>query len=114
MVILDHKISREELPTIEMETFFEYMIKCVADIEQMKLAVNAELHSDLEELLLENGSKQTALYGFNILFDDWAIEYDSLINPPRNREAGYPRAGRDVADPSARKRIQEVVAKWIE
>ena len=90
------------------------MIKYVVDIENGLLAVNAELHSDLEELLLENGSKQTSLYGINILYDLWEIEYDSLINPPRNREAGYPRAGRDVADPSARKKIEEIVNKWIQ
>ena len=84
------------------------------DIGREKIAVNAELHSDLEELLLEDGSKQTDLFGINIIFDLWEIEYDSLINPPRNREAGYPRAGRYVADPSARKKIQKVVEKWIQ
>jgi len=36
-----------------------------------------------------------------------------MINPPRNREAGYPRVGRYVADPEARERIQEIVKKWI-
>ena len=52
-------------------------------------------------------------YGINILYDLWETEYDSLINPPRNREAGYPRVGRYVADPEARKKIEEVVNKWI-
>lgn len=96
------------------EVFFEDMVKCVADIQQCKIAVSAELHADLEELLLESGSDQKNLYGFNILYDDGEIEYDSLINPPRNREAGYPRAGRDVADPSVRERIKEIVDQWIE
>lgn len=64
--------------------------------------------------MLQNGSQQESLYGINILYDDWEIEYDSLINPPRNRAAGYPRAGRYVADPAARERIKEVVEKWIE
>ena len=41
------------------------------------------------------------------------FEYDSLINPPRNREAGYPRAGRTVADPLVREKIKEVTDKWI-
>ncbi len=36
------------------------------------------------------------------------FEYDSLINPPRNREVGYPRAGRTVADPLVREKIKEV------
>ena len=48
----------------------------------------------------------------NIYFDG-EIEYDSMINPPSNREAGYPRVGRDVADPVAREKIKELVEKWI-
>lgn len=90
------------------------MSKAVVDTGRELIAVNAELHSDLESLLLENGSEQRNLYGINILFDEREIEFDSMINPPRNREAGYPRAGRTVADPEARKRIEEVVSKWIE
>lgn len=113
MIILDKPIEKEQLPSIEPEVFFDDMMKCVVDIDKEKLAVNAELHSDLEEFLLEKGSEQSNLYGINILYDTWEIEYDSLINPPRNRDAGYPRAGRDVADPTARKKIREVVEKWI-
>ncbi|MCI8522402.1 MAG: hypothetical protein HFI62_04265 [Lachnospiraceae bacterium] len=84
------------------------------DIEKDLLAINAELHSDLEKYLLDNGSNNRDLYGINILLDDFEIEFDSLINPPRNREAGFPRVGRDVADPVAREKIVEVVNKWIE
>lgn len=90
----------------------EEMVKAVADIDEGILAINAELHSDLEQLLLDNGSSQSSLYGFNIYFDK-EIEYDSLINPPRNREAGFPREGRGVADPKARQAIEEIVEKWI-
>ena len=113
MLILRSPVTRDELLHIEEETYFEDMIKCVADIDRKLLAVNADLHADLEALLLEDGSRQSSLYGFNILLDDWEIEYDSLINPPRNRNAGYPRAGRTVADPAARECIREVVDKWI-
>lgn len=83
------------------------------DVEKDLLAINAELHSDLEKYLLDNGSNNRDLYGINILLDDFEIEFDSLINPPRNREAGFPRVGRDVADPVAREKIVEVVNKWI-
>lgn len=114
MKIITKEITINELMTIETETYFDEdeMIKAVADIEKGVLAVNAPLHSDLEELLLSEGSSQKSLYGFNI-YSDGTIEYDSLINPPRNREAGYPRAGRDVADPKAREAIKEIVEKWI-
>ena len=113
MIILDKPVSRIQLMHIEEHTYFEDMMKCVVDIEKESIAVNADLHADLEELLLENGSSQKNLYGYNILYDDWSIEYDSLINPPRNREAGYPRAGRTVADPAVREKIREVTDKWI-
>ena len=114
MKILDTRIKKEELVNYDGETFFEDMIKCVVDIDKELIAVSAELHSDLEAMLLDNGSSQKSLYGINIIFDDWEIEYDSLINPPRNRDAGYPRGGRDVCDPAAREKIAEVVKKWIE
>lgn len=111
MQILNRKVSLEELKADE--EYFEDMSKAVVDIHKELIAVHASLHSDLESLLLENGSAQKDLYGINLLFDDKEIEYDSLINPPRNRDAGYPRAGRTVADPKARAEIEKVVAKWI-
>ncbi len=109
MIILDKPVSRIQLMNIEEHTYFDDMMKCVVDIKRECIAVNA----DLEELLLRDGSSQKNLYGYNILYDDWSIEYDSLINPPRNREAGYSRAGRTVADPAVREKIREVTDKWI-
>ena len=116
MIILNQKIKKEALKDIEQETYFAelFMVKAVVDIDKELLAVNAELHSDLEEMLLQQGSNQSSLYGINIYYDIGEIEFDSLINPPRNREAGYPRVGRYVADPIAREKIEGVVEKWIE
>ncbi len=114
MIIIEKQIALSNLPNIEDEMYFndEEMVKAVADIDKGVMAINAPLHSDLEQILLENGSEQKSLYGFNIYFDK-EIEYDSLINPPRNREAGFPREGRGVADPKARSIIKELVDKWI-
>ena len=113
--ILNKIIPINELSCLEEKTFFSdmSMMKAVIDIDREILAVNAELHSDLEQMLLEDGSNQKYLYGINIYYDNGEIEFDSLINPPRNREAGYPRVGRGVADPKAREKIVEVVNKWI-
>ncbi len=114
MIIVDKEIDIKQLPVLEDVMYFneDEMVKAVADVDKGILALNAELHSDLEQMLLENGSDQKSLYGFNIYFDG-EIEYDSMINPPRNREAGFPRVGRDVADPAAREKIKELVEKWI-
>lgn len=114
MRILDRKTSKKDLEIEESYFSDIFMTKAVVDIDKGLIAVNAELHCDLEQYLLDNGSKQGDLYGINIYYDTGDIEFDSLINPPRNREAGYPRAGRYVADPEVRERIEEVVRKWIE
>lgn len=113
MVIISKPMARQDLAGIEPVMFFDGWIKCVADIDKGLLAVNAAMHFELEQLLLDNGSEQESLYGFNIWFDPFEIEYDSLINAPRNRAAGYPRDGRGVADPTARKKIEELVEKWL-
>ena len=61
---------------------------------------------------MANGSAQSSLYGFNVYYDG-EIEYDSMINPPKNKAAGYPRIGRDVANPVAKEKTREIVERWI-
>ena len=53
MQILQTAITRAELAALAENTFGD-MIKCVADVKQGLLAIDAELHADLERLLLEN------------------------------------------------------------
>ena len=46
--------------------------------------------------------------------DTITIVKDRNDQSTRNRDAGYPRAGRKVADAIARKKIEEIVDVWIE
>lgn len=91
---------------------FDDMVKAVVDIEQETIAVNAELHADLETYLLENGSNQKNLWGINIFPDldgnDFVV-FDSLINisPRRNNRSRY------VEDENIRNKIFEIVNKRI-
>ena len=57
-----------ELAALAENTFGD-MIKCVADVRLGSLALDAELHADLERLLLENGSAEEDLWGFNLYPD---------------------------------------------
>jgi len=114
MKIIDKKIMLKDLKAFEEKKYFSDMVKAVVDIESKIIAVSAELHSDLEEFLIASGSEQRNLYGINIYYDDGEIEFDSAINPPRNRDAGYPKVGRYVACPEARAKITEVVYSWIQ
>jgi hypothetical protein len=112
MQILRQKITREHLKTLAANTFID-MIKCVADVKQGLLAVDAELHADLESMLLENGSEQDYLWGFNLYPDeigDDFIEFDSLINI----RSWQGNRSRDVEDENVREQIREIVSKYIE
>ena len=64
------KIVRDVLTLDELKqmasTMFENMVKAVVDVERKLIALDAELHSDLEALLLQDGSKQKDLWGINL------------------------------------------------
>ena len=112
MQILTEKISREQLKDLAANTFVD-MIKCVADVNRGLLAVDAELHADLESMLLEQGSEQEFLWGFNLYPDETGddfIEFDSLINI----RAWQGNRSRDVEDENVRKQIKELVSKFVE
>ena len=110
------KIIKEIITLAELQqmaaAMFGDMVKAVVDIDREILSVDAELHSDLEALLLENGSKQKDLWGINFypeLQGDGFLEYDSMINirPSQGNRS------RGVDDEMIRKKIAEVVAKRV-
>ncbi len=83
MKIITKTLSMDELKEMGAATFGD-MVKAVVDIERGLLAVDAELHSDLEAVLLQDGSKQKDLWGINLYpetpDEDFIIEFDSMIN----------------------------------
>ena len=113
MEIISKKISRDELNKMD-SGYFEDKIKAVVDIEKQIIGVDAELHADIEGVLIEEGSELRNLWGINFLADEDEIEefvkFDSLINihPKQNNRS------RDVEDENIRNKILEAVEKWIE
>ncbi len=61
MRIVEEKISVAELKQIAESGFGDF-VKGVVDIEGEIMLIDAELHSDEEGLLLQNGSKQRDLW----------------------------------------------------
>ena len=112
MQILESHITRQDLRALA-QNFFGDMVKCVADVKNGKLAIDAEFHADLERLLLENGSDGKDLWGFNVYPDEMGddfIEFDSLINI----RAWQGNPSRDVLDPGVRKAIRKIVENHIQ
>ena len=111
MMIVSEKMSIEELKKIASNMFGD-LVKAVVDVEKGIIALDAELHADLEALLLENGSLQKNLWGINFypeIENDDFVEFDSMINmrPSQGNKT------RGIDDEEIRKKIIEIVAKRI-
>ena len=113
MRILQSPISKQDLIKGSTNFIDENTVKGAVDIERELLAVDSPMHYDCEQLLLEDGSKQSDIWGINLYLDnddiDDLVEFDSMINI---RPAQGNRS-RNVEDPSIQARIKEVVKKWL-
>ena len=111
MKIIREALALEGLRQMARDTFGD-IVKAVVDVERGLIAVDAELHSDLEALLLENGSRQKNLWGINLypeMKDDDFIEFDSMIN----MRPSQGNTSRSVDNKDTRKKILEIVNKRI-
>jgi hypothetical protein len=111
MKIVNTKLAIDKLRQMAQDTFGN-MVKAVVDVDRELIAVDAELHSDLEALLLEDGSKQKNIWGINLYPDmhgEGFVEFDSLINirPSRGNRS------RGVENKEIRKKIISIVTKRI-
>ena len=82
IIIVRDTIGRDMLRDMAGVQFGD-MVKAVVDVEAGIMAIGGELHSDEEAMLLDNGSRQSNLWGINLYpekpSDEW-IEFDSMIN----------------------------------
>lgn len=100
-----------ELKQMAAATFGD-LVKAAIDVDRELIAVDAELHADLEALLLQDGSKQKSLWGINFypeMHGDDFIEFDSMINM-RPSQGNRSRA---IENKEICKKIIEIVAKRI-
>lgn len=109
--IVDQPISKAELAELAKERFGD-LVKAVVDVEKNIMVIGGELHADDEELLLENGSEQSNLWGINLYPDktgDEFIEFDSMINlrPSQGNRS------RGVENQETREKIIDIVNKLI-
>ena len=111
MKIITETVVLDEVKQMAVNTFGN-MVKAVVDIDRGLIALDAELHSDLEALLLADGSEQKNLWGINLYPDIEAegfVEFDSVINMRPSQD----NRSRGVENEKVRKKIIEVVNKRI-
>ncbi|MDD5731772.1 MAG: DUF5674 family protein [Patescibacteria group bacterium] len=111
ILIVRDKIELDEIKRLAQATFGD-MVKAVVDVEKEIMAVGGELHADAEALLLEDGSKQVNLWGFNIYpektKEEW-LEYDSMVNI----KPGMGNRSRNIDSEEVKEKIAEIVKKLI-
>lgn len=111
MKIITEALLLDELKQMAAATFGN-LVKAVVDVDREIIAVDGELHSDLEALLLDNGSKQKSLWGINLypeIQGDGFIEFDSIIN----MRPSQGNRSRGIENEKIRKGIAVIVAKGI-
>lgn len=112
MKIVSEKISVEELRKMS-EKMFGGLVKAVVDIEKEIMVVDASLHADEEQLLLEEGSAQEFLWGINLYPDKFGelgwIVFDSMINlrPSQGNRS------RGVENSLIQEKIKKIVNKLV-
>ena len=94
------------------EVDFTEMMKIVVDISKEILAVDAEMHADLEHLLLENGSLQQDLWGANIYPLNEPVErleFTSFINirPSQGNRS------MEIMDDVVKKKVEMIVKRLL-
>ena len=111
MTIITDMLAIAQLRQMAANLFGD-MVKAVVDVGQEIIAVDAELHSDLAALLIQNGSNQRDLWGINIYPDlsgEEFIEFSSMINvrPAHNNRS------RGVENAQIREDILRIVDRRI-
>lgn len=112
MYLVEKNISIDELKRMS-EKMFGNLVKAVIDVEKEIMVVDAELHSDQEEFLLEQGSNQTNLWGINLhpskVDSENFVEFDSMINV----RPSWGNKSRGVDNPVIREKIKTIVARLV-
>lgn len=88
-------------------------VKGVLDVRRERLALDAELHSDLESLLLEEGSRQEDLWGINLISRRGGTGFSRVRFDNRCVRPSLGNRTRGVEDEALRRRIAAMVSKRV-
>jgi len=78
VVLISEKVSKDDLIKAR-EEYGDY-VKIVVDVETGALTIGGEWHADGEKLLLNQGSRQSNLWGGGVSLKTGEIDYTALIN----------------------------------
>lgn len=106
------KISVEELQVMS-DKMDGNIVKADVDVAKKLVIIDMPMHFEGEQVLLESGSKQSDLWGINLLPAKYGtkdfIVYDSMINikPKQNN------LGMDVQSSDIRSQIEAIITEVV-
>lgn len=108
ILVVRESVDQETLLALANE-WHHSLVKGVADINRSLVALGGEWHIDANNRLIEEGSEQQNLWGFNVYPKEKgnsAIEYNSLINirPMQGNRS------MEIASEKTRKAVRRTVA----
>lgn len=92
----------------EMLEVHRFYIKTVVDIRRRILAGGGEMHSDCEAVLLDNGSRQSDIWGASWNSISQEILYESMVNlrPRQNRSM-------QILDVAIGEQVKQIIHKLL-
>jgi len=113
---MDIVVVEKEIPLVDLKEIakklYKTMIKGVVDIEKGVVAFGGEYHIDANQKLIERGSKQKDIWGFNVYLDrprDTWMEYVSLINI----RPSVGNTDMEISDQKIREKMKRIVDSKI-
>jgi hypothetical protein len=106
--IIRQRVTEKEIREMleELETY----IKLAVDVERNILAGGGEYHADCEEALLEDGSRQEAIWGVDWYPGSKRVEFGALINIRPHQG----NRGMDIEDSPLRAKIETIIRKLLD
>ena len=92
--------------------YYDDMVKFCVDRKKRIVAIDADMHIDLEHELYDNGSEPEDIYGGNIMKEPVEVVWEAHPNIERNRTLGIGR-GREITDAKTADELFEILKEWI-
>ena len=94
--------------------YFDDMVKFCLDRKRRVMALDREMHIEMEHELYDDGSDYKDIFGGDILTDANEIQiiWEAHPNIERNRDLGI-GAGRELTDQAIIEELTEIVREWI-
>lgn len=92
--------------------YYNDMVKFCIDRKRRVVAIDADMHIDLEYELYDDGSNDEDIFGGNIMMDPLEVVWEAHPNIERNRILGI-GSGREITDQDTIDDLFEILKTWI-